>query len=479
MKPDRLLMPRVVSYAVMFSISIAVSSCKKFVEVDPPKTQISGGTVFQSDGTAIAAMNGIYSRMMSDNGFASGAIGSVTFLAGLSSDELTNYSNNVFQTEFYSNAITTTNGNLKNYLWTIPYQYINAANAIIEGLSASGNVSDVVKQQLVGEAKFVRAFCHFYLVNLFGSVPLILTTDYRSNAGASRSGVDVVYNSIITDLKDATTLLSTEYVGLDLKTITQERVRPTKWAARALLARTYLYTKDWANAESNASMVIANSSRFSLAANSNAVFLKNSTEAIWQLMPVVPGNNTNEGLNFILTSAPNPSSGVALSSVLVNSFESGDSRRMNWTRDTIIASKTYSYAYKYKVKTASSLIEYSTVLRLAELYFIRAEALVHQNNLTGALADLNTIRNRAGLSNLLSSLNSSQVMDAIEQERRSELFTEWGHRWLDIKRTGRVDQVMSAVALVKGNVWSPHWQLYPIPQSEIQNNPNLKQNPGY
>jgi hypothetical protein len=120
------------------------------------------------------------------------------------------------------------------------------------------------------------------------------------------------------------------------------------------------------------------------------------------------------------------------------------------------------------------LTEYNMVLRLAEQYLIRAEARGMQNDLTGAMDDVNIIRARAGLSSIDGTGFAQQdVLDAIDQERRAELFVEWGHRWFDLKRTGKIDAVLGPV--------KPDWQskdaLFPIAQTEIIANPNLIQNP--
>ncbi len=118
------------------------------------------------------------------------------------------------------------------------------------------------------------------------------------------------------------------------------------------------------------------------------------------------------------------------------------------------------------------------VLRLAEQYLIRAEARAETGDLTGALDDLNVIRSRAGLANSTAS-TQEEILAAILHERQTELFTEWGHRWLDLKRTGNVDDVMPTVAAEKGGSWETTDQFYPVPLSEIDRNPNLTQTPGY
>jgi hypothetical protein len=115
---------------------------------------------------------------------------------------------------------------------------------------------------------------------------------------------------------------------------------------------------------------------------------------------------------------------------------------------------------------------------LAELNLIRAEARAQQEKLSEALSDLNTIRVRAGLTSF-TTLDKQLILVAIQHERQVELFTEWGHRWLDLKRTGKVDDVMSSVAVEKGSSWNTNWQWYPIPLFDIIQNPKLIQNDGY
>ncbi|MFN3665404.1 MAG: RagB/SusD family nutrient uptake outer membrane protein, partial [Sediminibacterium sp.] len=141
-----------------------------------------------------------------------------------------------------------------------------------------------------------------------------------------------------------------------------------------------------------------------------------------------------------------------------------------------VSGKTYYYPYKYKVGlNASTITEYTMVLRLSEQYLIRAEARAKLNNINGSLADLNQIRIRAGLTGL-SGVSQTPLIDSIQIERKYELFSEFGDRWFNLRRTGSINQIMKNV---KGNNWTDTDQLYPIPQSEINKNARLKQNPGY
>ncbi|HWK05561.1 MAG TPA: RagB/SusD family nutrient uptake outer membrane protein [Puia sp.] len=471
-------------FSLLFLITIQVG-CKKLIEIPAPVTSISSANVFSNDATAAAVLTGIYTNMSSSNSGWSG-INSMFLYVALSADELALYdNNNVAYLPYYSNALSNSNTGGADY-WNTIYPMIFVANSATEGLSNGSGLTPAVRQQLMGEAKFIRAFCYFYLINLYGDVPLVTGTDYTVNTVLPRTPKAQVWQQVINDLKDAQNLLSTNYLDATLLNTTTERVRPTSWAATALLARAYLYTQKWDSAEAQATAIINNSTLYSLD-TLNGVFLKNNPEAIWQLQPVGTdvNSNTGEGALFILDPIAGPNTSgthpVYLSNYVVNSFEPGDQRRSNWVDSVTVGNTTYYYPYKYKIGLINTpAAEYSTVFRLGEQYLIRAEARAQRSNITGASADLDTIRSRAGLAGTSAS-TQIDLLTAIQHERRVELFTEWGHRWLDMKRTGTVDAVMGSggVCATKGGTWNIDWQWYPIPLSELQADPNLKQNKGY
>jgi hypothetical protein len=457
-----------ISLCITFTM---LSSCTKFVKVPDPPTQIVRSTVFTDDATATSAMLGIYSIMMQEATMASLNTG---LFSGLSSDEITSYSTDPNLDQFYTNSLIPSNVNLSGY-WSNAFQYIYGANAILEGINNNEKISASVKIQLAGEAKFIRAFCYFYLTNLFGDVPLILTTDYTKNSIAGRSSRNSVFDQIVIDLSEAQTELSDSYIKAD-NTPTNDRLRPNKWAAAALLARVHLYAGNWDAAMALSTSVINQSDLYQLVINLDSVFLANSAEAIWQLSPVASYNlATWDGFMYILTDIPSGLLGVSLNEALVNAFEPGDLRRQHWV-DSIESSGTiYHYAYKYKLANSFTPDEYYMVFRLSEQYLIRAEARAMTGDLEGAKNDLNVIRNKARLPNTLAN-DQPSLLTAIQKERRFELFSEWGHRWMDLKRTLTADAVL---APAKSPGWVPTDTLYPIPQSEIQNDPNISQNPNY
>ena len=462
---------------------LKASSCKKLVEVDAPITSTTESSVYANDATAIAVLTGVYTNLSS--GSFAGGTSSISVNAALSADELVLYnglSTASSLTSYYLNALSNLNTGGADFWYQI-YPKIFVVNSAIEGISKSGSLTPRVKQQLLGEAKFLRAFFYFYLVNLYGDVPLVTSTDYKLNAVYPRTPIVQVYEQIINDLKDAQGLLANEYLDGTVVNTTSDRLRPNKWAATALLARSYLYVGDYVNAEIQATSVISNTSLYSLS-SLNDIFLTNSSEAIWQLQPVNFGKNTEDGFWFII-----PETGLSddhpayLNENLLNSFEAGDQRKIDWISkytDTIANPNVdYYYPYKYKEGTFNNPVtEYLMVLRLAEQFLIRSEARAQQGNISGSGSDLNVIRNRAGLANTTATAQSS-LLTAIQHERQVELFTEWGHRWFDLKRSNTIDAIMAVVTQEKGGTWNSNRKWYPIPMGELEKNPHLVQNKGY
>jgi hypothetical protein len=451
---------------------LIIGSCDKLTDVGGPATSTTNANVFQNDVTATAAVTGIYAKAMLST--ISALNGGITIYPALSADELVSNGTNSAVLEFMTNSLQSSNSTIKFTLWAASYSLLYQANACIEGINGSNAISAGTKKQLLGESYFIRAFIYFNLINLFGDVPLIIATRYESNATMPRTSTTLVKDQIKKDLIAAIGLLSPDYP-------TANRVRVNKWAAAGLLARIDLYNENWAAAENEAGQVI-NSGTYSLENKLENVFLYNSRESIFQLMPVSKGYNTAEGNQLVPGTASSAIPICSLSPYLLNVFEPGDKRYDIWVGKKMVNGTIYTYPYKYTLKanfTASFvLMEYYTVLRLAEQYLIRAEARANQQNLIGALEDLDTIRSRAGLP-LLSTTNpdisQQELLTAIQKERQIELFAEWGHRWFDLKRTKQADAVLKN----RKPGWNSTDTLYPIPNSERLLNPNLTQNEGY
>jgi len=441
-----------------------LGSCKKFVDIGAPATQIGVQQAFQSETSATSAIIGLYST-----GFAANLTINYTGLCGSSADDIRYAVNDPNYGQFASNALLSSN-TLVPGLWSDSYSEILQANLAIGNLNAATAISPAVKNQLLGEARTWRAFMYFYLVNLYGDVPLELTTDVATNGMMARTAAASVWSQVIADLQGAVGLLSTADA-------TGKRARINQYAAMALLAKANLYTQDWKDAEQMAGGVIG-SGVFSLGSDLNSVFVNTSNEVIWQIATTT--GVSSFGGNFLAPKGVLPT--YVLYDTLYRSFEPGDLRKKYWTTSDTLGGTPYYYDYKDKVRSGTGN-EYNVVLRLAEQYLIRAEARAQQGNLSGAVGDVNVIRTRAGLSSLSTGLSKADVLAAVEQERKMELFGEWGNRWLDLKRTPGVLGGATRADEVLGGGLKPAWKhdavLYPIPAAQIVANPALRQNSGY
>jgi hypothetical protein len=438
--------------------------CEDFIEVDLPQSQLAGKEVFEDVYTANSAMNDLYAKMR-DNGVMAGTLNGLSSLLGSYTDELTFFGSNADIEAFYNHSIHAQNNLIKGF-WNSSYSQLYAANAILEGLDRSTGINEVEKSRLRGEALFVRAYLHFYLVSLFGEIPYVTTTDYHVNAIVSKQPQAVIWEHIITDLEEARLLLPEVYSGT-------ERIRPIQPVVLALLSRVYLYLGDWSRAEQYATAVIANP-LYSLVSNLDLEFLKNSTSTIWAFHPGLAGLNTKDALSFVFASGP-PSK-PSLSINFANTFELGDLRRNSWIRTVSTGAGVWYHTNKYKeITNTGTSREYTILFRIAEQYLIRAEARAQLELLDGAAADLNMVRNRAGLLGTTAS-GKEAMLAAILNERKHELFSEQGHRWFDLKRTNQAATVLGEIK----PAWDNTHLLFPLPESELLLNGNLlPQNPGY
>lgn len=462
---------RLILFTALITILILLQfSCNKAVDIDQPANSITSEGAFSTDATATAAVMGIYGNLINTENALKIGSGAITLYSGLSSDELLRLSLDGEVLQFRENSILKENAIVLSALWLPAYFNIYQANTCIEGIEKSQTITPAVKSQLLGECKFWRAFLYFYLTNIWGDVPMPLTGSWEKTSMIPRINQGEVYTQIVADLKDAQELLKD-----DFSYSKNERIRANKNAATALLARVHLFRKNWADAEAQASVLIGNTAIYGLVTNLNSVFLKNSKEAILQLQPsnlaypwaVVEQNNSVEGIRYYL------------SDELLNTYDGIDKRKASWISTFSQSGTTYSFPYKYKISSATapggSVPEYYMVLRLGEQYLIRAEARARQNKVIESQSDLNAVRTRAGLPNTTAN-DEASLLVAIEKERQKELFAEWGHRWFDLIRTNRANDVLSPL---KGTNWQSTDVLYPIPFSEIQNNPMLSQNEGY
>jgi hypothetical protein len=468
------------SVACIITIGVCgllMAGCKKGVQAPLPTDRIVSGTVFQTDKSTAGVLNNIYGYFSSGTSIFDGSNG-IGFNTGLYADELQPSNANATSKAFYSDNVAF---NYTSSYWVNMYSQLYALNSALEQLPATAGLQH--KSQWLGEAYFMRAFIYFYLVNLYGDVPLAIASDYKVNNALTRSARADVYKQIIADLLQAQSLLQTNYADVNGNTTT-DKTRPNNATATALLARVYLYTGDWANAEKQATLVI-NTNTLPLPAL-NQVFLANSTETIWALAK--DGNSFvndyaayNNNVPTVIPANQNIGTLIPgiLSTPFVNTFEPGDQRLKTWVRTaTTVAAPVTTYYLANKYQSQVTNVEYLMLFRMAEQYLIRAEARAQQNNLAGAKTDIDIVRIRAGLAGVTIS-NQAAMLTAILHERQVELFTELGHRFFDLRRTATLDAVMTPLAPQKGGTWASFKQWWPIPNQDIVANPNLIQTPGY
>lgn len=443
-----------------FSLSYISISCEKLIEVDMPNNQIASNEVFQDLQTANSALSALYADVMTNS-----AISGVNLDAalGVYTDELDEFSPTITPTrELYLNQQTDTNQTVYN-IWVSSFKHIYTANSIIEGVDKSTGISLSDKKYLKGEALFIRTLMFFYLNQLYGNIPYPETTDYTTNQIIEKTPSNEVLEKMKYDLVQVLTLLQDDYRNA-------ERIYPNKMAARLLLAKIYMAQQQWTLAE-QILKEITQSSIYLMETDISKVFQKSGKHILWQLKPA---NNTSlkqATLYYFSNSKP---SSYALSKNLANSFTSNDLRKQNWMSLVSYNGESWYRSEKYKNRDNNNTNEYSIIFRIEEPYLLLAETLANQNKLTEGLNYLNTIRQRAGLT-VLSNLNHADLLSEILLEDKREFFTETGHRFLDLKRMGKLNILLN----VKPN-WKDFYNLWPIPQNELLLNSNLKpQNTGY
>lgn len=340
-------------------------------------------------------------------------------------------------------------------IWASAYEGINRANNVIAKVPDMSDMTDEEKQIALGELYFIRALNHFNLMIYFGDVPVKTTpTLSPDEVNVPRKPKAEVYAQVVEDLEYAEEHLPESSV----------KTRASKYAAVALLARVHLYMGAYADAITRATEVIDDGG-YALVDDYADVFTDGSAESIFEIDFTIQARNRIAEYNF--PKSLNGRRELAPTPDILGAFEPSDTRA-----DASIAfDGTLPYAIKYD--DLSTGADNVIVLRLSEMYLIRAEANARlAQNLALVQDDINMIRNRAELGDTPAN-TFPELLEAIEQERWVEFAFE-GHRWFDLVRTNRAMDVLP-------NVTKLSKTLFPIPLSEIltNTNPDMKQNPDY
>ncbi|MDT8373071.1 MAG: RagB/SusD family nutrient uptake outer membrane protein [Bacteroidales bacterium] len=422
-----------------------------------PESQISDKLAITDASSLETAVLGTYS-MLHDNDYYGLTFQSLGYLPG---DNVKWTGSFDFLGQFDANDIRPDNSQLTP-VFTGIYRTINCANQVISAVSTitDPQLSNMLRKQYKGEAYFIRALSFFDLSRLWGGVQLVTSPTLSSldNITITRSSLQETRMQILNDLNTADTLLPE----------TTNRNRATSKTVYALKARLYLYMEDWTNAEIFATKLITDDN-YELVAPYNSFFannVKNTKESVFELTYSATDQNdhsmwwqppANSGRREWAPTDP-----LVL---LLNDQETGGNRSTMIAQTAPPGNLWYGNMYYRNPRTDPAF-----VIRIAEMYLIRAEARAQLNMVTEGLEDLNAVRTRAGLE-LSTAVTQAELLLAVEQERRLEFALE-PHRWFDLVRTGRLDDVMG---VTDQNKW-----VMPIPISEIQASDGyLEQNPGY
>ncbi|RRA97625.1 RagB/SusD family nutrient uptake outer membrane protein [Larkinella rosea] len=473
---------------LLLILLVTASSCKDFLALSP-EYQISDQTFYKNQNDFETALTGVYSTF---RGLFSTA--NVQYLGDLTTDnaEIQWSSPSVNEMQLDQNAVVSTNSNIQG-AWNTCLYTISRSNAIINRIDGV-SFDQATKDRIKGEAKFLRAYSYFYLVRLFGNVPIV---DKEFGSPEEVAAADLapkpaaqVYQVILADLTSAETLLP---VALNT-----DRTRASRPTVKAVLGKVYLTMKNYEQAAAKLKEVI-DAKTYSLVADYKTLFTNgnnNLSESIFEI-EYVSGRSMGNNYSALFTPAITSmaiftgnlqgSGRIVPTLDVLKAYEPGDARKAVSVNDSVLligGKKSYSrYGLKFVDFKAIDLSDGSvtfTELRYADVLLMYAEVLNEQGKTADALPFINQVRNRAKLANVTETTQAGLRL-AIEKERQLEFLFE-GQRWFDLVRTGRVQTVMNAhYASLKLTFKVDDFELiFPIPQNEVDLNPTvIKQNPGY
>ncbi|MET1056724.1 MAG: RagB/SusD family nutrient uptake outer membrane protein [Pedobacter sp.] len=437
--------------AVLIAFILVSASCKKYLDEVPDNSLPTESAIIDAS-TARAAITGAYDRVQGYYASNYPTLGTITTDNVIFNGTLSEY------LQLDQNAIPTDNVITVAAYQNI-YRTINSANSVLAAVPGLNDplLTTAERNKILGEAYFIRALSYFDLGRGWGGVQLQLkpTSDLSVLKGIKRSTLDQTYDQVLADLVQAEQLLPEDATV---------RNRAQKSAARALRARLHLYRKQWADAETYATQVISNT-KYTLVKPYKSFFTApfQTSEAVLEL--AYSANDRNTYWNLWYPSSAGGQYTLKPSDALVAKL---NNPAIGGTRNTLIAG-TGTTVYGVLYNSTATAIDPSYLIRIAELYLIRAEARAQQNKLSEAAADLNAVRARADVP-ATTATTQAGLLQAIEDENGIEFAFE-AHRWFDLVRTERAGAVLG---VTNRNYW-----LFPIPYSDIQSDPDVVQNPGY
>jgi starch-binding outer membrane protein, SusD/RagB family len=444
--------------AIIIAATLGLTACEKVVDIDPIAV-ITKDSALRTEADFLALLNSTYTVLAADSWWG-GRWQTVNDLLAdhIAAGELTgNYQG------IYNRSVDIFNTNIAD-LYRQPWYALARANAVLESLS---RLSGASRDNAEGQAKFIRAIGHFDLVRLWAqpyvpgspnTQPGIPIKDTSAPGEVNRASVGEVYAKVIADLTDAEALLPDA-----------NGVYPTKWAAKALLARVYFQMNDFAKAYDYSNQVIA-SGKFAFDSDFKNRFSRNgTTESVFQLVYETknPTGRFNELRNPYRTNQAGLPA-LRVSSSLAGKALGSLDKRKDWYKTvngTLLTTKYDTLTFKLPV------------LHLTEMKFIRAESASELNtNLNIAIGDVNDIINRAyGPASpfvVAGTATAGFIRDAVRRERELELVFE-GDRLQQLKRMGAKGENV----VVRNAPWNCNGLVLIFPANEVNFNPGFVQNP--
>lgn len=489
---------KIIQYTIAAGLLMMSFGCEKYLD-KAPLDSINTANYYQTKDDAINAINGAYQplqwpklynlRMWTTDIMAGNSVTG----AGGGTDGI--------ETQDLSNFVTTTDNAAALDIWRGPAPGILRCNLVLENVPAM-NIDGALKNRILGEAKFLRASYYFILVQLFGDVPLITKAQVPGDdLRPPRTSKDDVYKLIVGDFNDAIVLLPAKetYTGSDVG-------RASKGAAIGMLAKVYLTLGDYQKTVDLCQQVdgMGYALNDNYADNFNPS-TKNSKESLFEIQYYGKTkysfwDNENQASWVSTFMGPRNSNFVGggygwdqPTEEFVSGYEANDKRKdqtilyegcPDFDGKKYLASySTTGYNVRKFLVPLSVSADYDTnpadfpVLRYADILLMEAEALNELGKTTDAQVPLNKVRKRAGLSDV-TGLAKDAFRDKVLHERRLELAFE-GQRWFDMIRINRGQYALDFLHSIGKLNAAPKHLLLPIPQKEIDANPNLKQNPGY
>lgn len=463
-------------YMLLAAIVCSVAACSDELDL-APITEKAANSFFSSEDEIESAIAGVYGQLQNGGLYGLDLIGIGEIPGEDTFEEIAANDGGRFgQLDDFS---TNAGNDLVGDIWRESYEGIQRTNVVLNRIENIDYENPSLKTVRIGEVKFIRALLYFNLVRLYGDVPLVVeeTLNPSDFFGQGRTAASEVYLQIEADLQDAIQSLPRE----------KSPGRPAQGAAQVLLADVLMNQGNYTDASGLLESVI-NSNIYSLMPTTAEIFgvaNEGNEEVLFEVQFDSGVNGNTEGSPAATQFRPSGTTGNAKGHNLpteefVNSYEAEDTRRDDYVGLDPEANPFY-FSTKYEVSPTGvndSGTDYY-VIRYADVLLKYAEALTETGRQDEAIPFINQVRNRAGLGNT-NAASQAELRAAIELERRYEFIGE-GHRWFDLKRTGRAVETMNAwfQATNKNITINANNLILPIPQSQIDTDPAITQNSGY